>query len=80
MGLLDRDFAAGLLEGHEPPCLSLYQPTHRAHPDNRQDPIRYRNLVKALEESLRREYPKREIHGLLEPFLELAGNRTFWNH
>ena len=21
------------------PCLSLYQPTHRRHPDNQQDPI-----------------------------------------
>jgi Bacterial archaeo-eukaryotic release factor family 3 len=31
---------AGLLDAHEPPCLSLYQPTHRHHPDNQQDPIR----------------------------------------
>ena len=30
-------------------CLSLYQPTHRRHPDNQQDPIRFRHLVKALE-------------------------------
>ena len=30
------------------PCQSLYQPTHRRHPDNQQDPIRFRHLVKAL--------------------------------
>ena len=29
----------------EPPCLSLYQPTHRHHPDNLQDPIRFRNRM-----------------------------------
>jgi hypothetical protein len=58
---------AGLLDAHEPPCLSLYQPTHRHHPDNQQDPIRFRNLVKGMEESLRQKYPKVEVHPLLEP-------------
>jgi len=28
-----------LLVTHEPPCISLYQPTHRQHPENQQDPI-----------------------------------------
>jgi hypothetical protein len=34
MHSLLNDYAAGLLKGHEPPCLSLYQPTHRHHPAN----------------------------------------------
>ena len=46
---LDKDQAAGLLDVGEPPCLSLYQPTHRRHPEREQDPIRFRHLVKALE-------------------------------
>jgi hypothetical protein len=41
-----------LLGDHEPPCISLYQPTHRNHPDNQQDPIRYRNLLREMESSL----------------------------
>jgi hypothetical protein len=61
MHSLVNDYAAGLLGSHEPPCLSLYQPTHRHHPDNRQDPIRFRNLVKALEQSLRQKYTAREV-------------------
>jgi len=74
------DFAEELLEVSEPPCLSLYQPTHRRHPQNQQDPIRFRNLVKALEESLLRKYPTREVQPLLEPFLALADDRDFWNN
>jgi hypothetical protein len=34
MDFLINDFAGGILTAAEPPCLSLYQPTHRHHPDN----------------------------------------------
>jgi hypothetical protein len=80
MNTFDKDYAAGLLDNCAPPCLSLYQPTHRHYPDNRQDPIRFRNLVKALEGSLLQKFPKDEIQPLLEPLLALAGDRDFWNH
>ncbi len=80
MDSLGSYYPAGLLEAHEPPCLSLYQPTHRHHPENQQDPIRFRNLVKTMEESLRQKYPTREIQPLLEPFQALADNHDFWNH
>ena len=50
------------------PCLSLYQPTHRRHPENQEDPIRFRNLVKDLEASLLQKYPAAEAKLLLEPF------------
>ena len=80
MATLDEDFAAGLLDDPDPPCLSLYQPTHRHAPDNQQDPIRFGNLVKALEASLQEGAPKREVKALLEPFLRLADDRDFWKH
>jgi hypothetical protein len=32
-------------------CLSLYMGTHRSHPDNQQDPVRFRHLVGALSRS-----------------------------
>ena len=80
MDSLKEDYAAGLLEACEPPCLSLYQPTHRHHPENQQDPIRFRKLVKVLEESLLQRYPTDEIRPLLDPFLALADDRDFWNH
>ena len=80
MNTLDKDYAAGLLDNCDPPCLSLYQPTHRRHPDNQQDPIRFGNLVKALEESLLQQLPKEEIRPLLKPFLGLADDHDFWKH
>ena len=41
------DLLRELLAGHTPPCISLYQPTHRARSE--QDPIRYRTLLKQIE-------------------------------
>ena len=43
---------ARLLEHNDGPCLSLYQPTQRSFPDSRQNPIRYKNLLKELQRSL----------------------------
>ena len=80
MVALEQDYVSVLLAVHEPPCLSLYQPTHRHHPENQQDPIRFRNLVKAMEASLRQKYAARETRPLLAPFHALADDQEFWNH
>jgi hypothetical protein len=77
---LERDYKTVLLAGHEPPCLSLYQPTHRSHPEKLQDPIRFRNLVRELELSLRRKYARRETAPILGPFYDLAEDDRFWNY
>jgi hypothetical protein len=61
------------------PCISLYQPTHRSHPDNQQDPIRFRNLLKEAEASLHQKYPKREVWSLADKLQVLAGDAGFWN-
>ena len=62
------------------PCLSLYQTTHRRHPDNQQDPIRFRHLVKALETSLLQQHKADAVRDLLAPFEALAQDHDFWNH
>lgn len=80
MNSLVDSYPTDLLLAREPPRISLYQPTHRHHPENKQDPTRFRNLVKALEESLRQKFPASEIQPLLEPFHALAVDRDFWNH
>jgi hypothetical protein len=69
-----------LIGAHDPPCISLYQPTHRRHPANEQDPIRYRNLLVKMESSLREQYPTREVRTMLEAFQTLARDNEFWNH
>jgi hypothetical protein len=69
-----------LLAPHEPPCLSLYLPTHRRHPENQQDQIRYKNLFKTLEESLRLRCTASDAEALLEPLHRLAADVDFWHH
>lgn len=65
-------FAAG-------PCLSLYQPTHRNHPDNQQDLLRFRQGIESLESSLRKKYSVEETQTLTAPFWTLAVETDFWN-
>lgn len=79
MNNLQQDDLKILRHAGEPPCLSLFLPTHRHHPDNQQDPIRYRNLVKSLQASLELKYPTELSQERLEPFLMLAEDRPFWN-
>lgn len=80
MNLLPNNFRVSDLSPHEPPCLSLFQPTHRHHPGNQQDPIRFRNLVRELDKSLQKKYSAEEIRPLLEPFEALSHDVDFWNH
>jgi hypothetical protein len=64
----------------EPPCISLYQPTHRHHPDNQQDPIRYRNLRSQIENKLSSAYSNRDVRTLVENYRSLERDAEFWNH
>ena len=80
MSFLTKNSLTELVGFHSSPCLSLYQLTHRRHPENRQDPIRFRNLVNELEASLLQAYPASETRLLLKPFDALADDHDFWNH
>lgn len=77
---INRDLLIQLLADHQAPCLSLYQPTHRAFPDRQQDPIRFRNLVEELQRSLEKTHSEESIAALLRPFRELQENEEFWTH
>lgn len=78
MNVLTRHDVRRLLQPHTPPCVSLYQPTHRHRPDNQQDPIRFKNLLRTVETSLRQRY--RGVDDLLAPFRALGADGSFWNH
>ena len=80
VNLLARDYPGVILGERAGPCLSLYQPTHRAFPERQQDPIRFRNLVKTLGDSLRQKFPDQGVEALLAPFHTLAADAAFWNH
>jgi hypothetical protein len=80
MDVLAHDYPAFLLAPHDPPCLSLYQPTHRTHPDADQDPIRFKNLVRELETSLEALDDPETTKRLLAPLRALEADTEFWQH
>lgn len=80
MNIINKELIRDLQSKKGSPCISLYMPTHRNHPDNLQDPIRFQNLTKQLKESLLKKYSAIEINKLLEPFETLRENADFWNH
>lgn len=69
-----------LLSGAGTPCVSLFQPTHRLHPDNQQDPIRYRNLLKDIQRKLQKRFPAEVVSSLMNDLDELGADADFWNH
>ena len=71
MSVLTPHAFRGLLQPHAPPCVSLYQPTHRHHPDNGQDAIRFKNLLREVESSRRQRSAGAD--DLLGPFRALGG-------
>lgn len=54
------------------PCLTITLPTHRTSPDNRQDPIRLKNLVSEAANRLTDELGKREVATVLGSLEALA--------
>jgi hypothetical protein len=77
---LDKALLQELLAVSDSPCLSLYMPTHRTHPENLQDPVRFKNLMKKLEESLLQKYSNDQAQAYLAPLIELTQEESFWNH
>lgn len=80
MELLTKELVHELLAADQAPCLSLYMPTHQKHPENLQDIILFKNLVRQMKESLLQKYPAAEAQKHLEPLETLAEDNSTWNH
>lgn len=52
MPLLSIDELKTLVENPKSPCISIYMPTQKAGPEVRQNPIRFKNLIREAEERL----------------------------
>lgn len=75
---LKRETLKRLLAVKKKPCLSLYQPTHRSFPEREQDPIRFKQLVRQLEDSLKKQGVT-DYQSLTAPFHKLIDDVDFWN-
>jgi len=63
------------------PAVSILMPTHHAGPEIRQDPIRFKNLVREVEHELdARGLGKAEIAHIMGPAHALIDDRVFWRH
>ena len=74
------NFSEEMIFKDEGPLISLYQPTHRYSPDNKQDPILYKNLLRDIENSLKVEYEPDVIESIMKPFYQLQKDKNFWNN
>ena len=77
MDVVTREDIKALVERRHGPCVSIYQPTHRAGPDTRtyalQDPIRFRNLLREAEQRLAAgAVSARAVDELLQPARRLV--------
>ena len=61
------------------PAVTITLPTHRSSPENRQDPIRVKNLVNQAADRLLKEFGKREIEPLLLRLEKLAEDIDYRN-
>jgi hypothetical protein len=80
MKLFKEEHLSEILAIDQGPCISVYMPTHRSHPENQQDHIKFKNLIKDLEKSLSVKYSNAEVNDLMVPFHELITNEDFWNN
>lgn len=80
MQQIRKTHVTAILAAQTPPCVSVFQPTHQSHPDNLQDLIRYRNIVREVHDALHKKVPSYDATDLLNQFHSLAHDERFWNH
>jgi hypothetical protein len=81
MDLLQKDELKTLIQKPEGPCVSIYMPTHRAFPDTKQDPIRFKNLLREAEERLKQAgFRSLEAKKLLKSAKTLIKDGLFWQY
>ena len=78
--LTNNDFKSLIKEGGIY-CISIYMPTYRTSPEAKQNPIRYKNLLKRMEKRLTGVgLRNREIAALSAPAEALVKDHLFWQY
>ena len=63
---------------HSAPCVSIYMPTQRRFPEQAQNEVRFRNLLKQVQDAERRPDIPMPGDEVLAPLQQLLGDRDFW--
>ncbi|MBL7139511.1 MAG: hypothetical protein ISS74_01235 [Planctomycetes bacterium] len=78
---LTREELCALARHEGPGSVSIVMPAHTGGPDTREDPIRFRNLLREAEERFVALGGRRpDIRRRLEPLFALEQNAEFWEH
>lgn len=78
MPALGTDYLRSILAAAEAPCVSVYLPTHKGHPDAQQDRTKCRDLVREAEADLKANYPTADVQDLTAKLHALADDAPFW--
>ena len=73
-------FPQDMIFKEDGPLISLYQPTHKSFPDNKQDTIVFKNLLRVIETSLKQIATDDLTDSIMKPFYELKEDTAFWSN
>ncbi|MEO8447189.1 MAG: hypothetical protein ABI528_06815 [bacterium] len=76
---MKKEILSKLQSFSEYPCVSILMPTHRSFPENQQDKIRLKNLVKDASKRLLEEFNKDEISSILKSLDDVIDGVDFNN-
>jgi hypothetical protein len=81
INLLSKDELQTLIEKPKGACISIYMSTHRVFPEAKQDPIRFKNLLREAEERLTAAGLRSpDAKKLLKPARALIKDGLFWQY
>jgi hypothetical protein len=81
MDMLTKSELRILIEKSDFYCVSIYMPTYRTSPEAKQNPIRFKNLLKQIEERLIAVGTRStDIEALLAPAEPLVKDLLFWQY
>ena len=80
MDVLRPDQLVRLIEKQTDPCVSIYLPTHKSLPEAKQDPIRFKNLLRQAESKLADNLRAPDVTEFLKPAQHLLDDSLFWRY
>lgn len=69
-----------ILNQKKGPFISIYQPGERDSSTSKQDLIRFKNAMREVENSLKKEYDDDLVAKRMKPLIDLYEDRIFWNN
>jgi hypothetical protein len=79
MDIFNRDMLEALASSEQPISISIYMPAIRVEPDSRQNPIRFKNLLREVEQQMKSAgHRELEINKILEDAHALLKDDRYW--